>query len=328
LAVSAYPPDAAGLAELPLQAVLNVCDFGEPSYGRDLPPHARIVRWPFEDGWPVSLPWLTVAVLELADLRRRGIPTLVHCHLGRSRSPTVVALFWMARDGIDWRTAVTLLAARRPGQLRYDGRSPLVDASTRGRVVEIVRAFLRGEAERLEQLRRAADGFADACRRRAPDPAPRGADWNLIEEGLAVGESISAWPGLAARGFDTVLVVRASRDTPIGDPLPPEVQTAGYTFPVEEALNATVLREAVRQVEAWRQQGRGVFVLGPGEDFFAVVTTCIWLMEARAWDAASAIWYVGSRRPSIGRFLGLLAEVNLESLAARRRVGPPVNCFQ
>jgi hypothetical protein len=50
-------------------------------------------------------------------------------------------------------------------------------------------------------------------------------------------------------------------------------------------------------------------------------------MEARAWDAASAIWYVGSRRPSIGRFLGLLAEVNLESLATRRQEGLPANYF-
>jgi protein-tyrosine phosphatase len=323
LALSAHPQDAASLADLPFQAVLNVCDFGEPSYVRRLPSQTRVVRRPFEDGWAVPFPWLVAAVLELADLRGRGVRTLVHCHLGRSRSPTVVALFWMARDDIDWQTAVARLEAQRRCHLRPDGQSPLVDASARSRALEVVRAFLRGEAELLRRFREKAERFTSACQGRSPDPAPRGGDWNLVEDDLAVGEGIPAWPVFTAYGFDCILIVRAAEGSPVPGALPPGAPTAVHTFPVEGALNAGVLRAPVQQLEEWRRQGRRVFVLGPSEDFFAVVVACVWLMESRGWDAASAIWYVGSRRPGIYRLLELLSEVNLESLATRRQAALP-----
>jgi Dual specificity phosphatase, catalytic domain len=100
LALSAAPHSASDLADASFAAILNVCDFGTPRYARGLRPDIELVRRPINDEYPVPLPSLILATLELADLRRRGLTTLVHCNAGQSRSPSIVALYWMARDGL------------------------------------------------------------------------------------------------------------------------------------------------------------------------------------------------------------------------------------
>jgi hypothetical protein len=73
LALSAAPETSDELADVPFGAVLNVSDCRPPRYATGLHPGLLIVRWPFEDSIPAPLPFLTAAVLELADLRRRDI---------------------------------------------------------------------------------------------------------------------------------------------------------------------------------------------------------------------------------------------------------------
>jgi hypothetical protein len=309
LALSHYPEDANALRGGGFRAILNVCDFGEPSYAHGLGAGVRVIRRPFEDCWPVPFPWLADATLALADLGQRGVPTLVHCHGGRSRSPTVVALYWMARDGIDWRTAVARLRQCRPHiDLDPEGHSRLVSSSTRDRVVESVRAFLRGDAALLAQFRNRAQDLTNRCEQRVADPAAAVGDWNLIEEGLAIGQSIDAWPILARHGFDRILIAQSAPASPLGGPLPSGPPLATYTFPEGETVDPTVLSAAVGQLHRWRRQGHRVFVLGPGQDFFAVLTAVGWLVQSRDWDAASAIWYIGSRRQQVGRYLEMLME--------------------
>jgi protein-tyrosine phosphatase len=316
LALSHHPGDATALQSCEFQAILNVCDFGEPSYASAAGPDIRIIRYPFEDCWPVPFPWLLGATLELADLRRRDVPTLVHCHAGRSRSPTVVALYWMARDRIDWRTAVTRLRRYRPDiDLDPDGGSRLLSHLTRDRAVELIQAFLQGDTNLLQHFRDRAQDFTRVCERRLADLAPREADWNLIDDGLAIGQSLAPWPVLAREGFDRILITQAYPDSPTGASLPAEVPTEVYTFPEQETVEMTVLRGAVQQLDQWRRQGHRVFVIGPDQDFFAVTTACVWLMRSRCWDAASALWYLGSRRQRICFYLEILMEAGLEELA-------------
>ena len=78
LALSAAPESDGELAGLPFDAILNVADWGSPRYATDLCSDLHLVCRPFEDSVPAPLPFLTEAVLELAELRRRNLATLMH----------------------------------------------------------------------------------------------------------------------------------------------------------------------------------------------------------------------------------------------------------
>ena len=114
--------------------------------------------------------------------------------------------------------------------------------------------------------------------------------------------------------FDCILLVRAYPDSSLGGPVPKGPQIKTYTFPVSESLDVDVLRLAVGQLDSWIQEQRKVFVIGPEQDFFAVVVVCAWLMKTQGWDLPTSIWYVGSRRRSIWRYLDVLRPTGLDDL--------------
>ena len=184
LALSAAPDSAGELAGLPFDAILNVADWGSPRYANGLCSDLHLVCRPFEDSVPAPLPFLTEAVLELAELRRRNLATLVHCQHGQSRSPAVIALYWMARDRIGWEQAIARIVKVRP---RVEPHPQLTSDGTRSVVVEQVREFLAGDDSILDRSRKAAQQLLQADRRRASDESPHQGDWNLIEERLALG---------------------------------------------------------------------------------------------------------------------------------------------
>lgn len=66
-----------------------------------------------DDGDGTDLRMLERAVAALGRLVRDHAPVFVHCHAGRSRSPTVVAGHFMETQGIDADAAVLAVAARR-----------------------------------------------------------------------------------------------------------------------------------------------------------------------------------------------------------------------
>ena len=105
-------PSSADLAASPFAAILNVCDIDAPPY--TVPASTRLIRQAFEDNLPAPFPFIHAAVLELADCRGSDLTTLVHCQAGQSRSPTVVALYWMGRDGLSWPAAIERIRAVRP----------------------------------------------------------------------------------------------------------------------------------------------------------------------------------------------------------------------
>jgi hypothetical protein len=316
LAVSHHPRDESFPPDGPFRAILNVCDPCDPPYTRRLGPAIHFVRRAFADCWPVPFPWLVAAVLELAELRRCGLPTLVHCEGGRSRSPTVIALYWMARDGLDWPTAIDRIRGIRPSvDLDPEGPSRLVKGRMRDRVADCVREYLRGDLSLLSTYRQRADSFALACRQPASSRRPPGGEWDLIEDGLAIGDSLTSWPVLVRLGFDRVLVVGAGRAALAGGGLPAGLQAEAFDIPEGPAIDPAAIDPAVARLDLWRRQGSRVFLTGADIDFFAVVAACVWLMRSRGWDEASAIWYIGTRRGAIGRYLDILLGVDLEDLA-------------
>ena len=114
LFLSSYPISSEVLNNGRIDAIVNLCDFETPSYLSGLRPEISLVRQPFEDCWPIPTIVLTAATLELAELQRRGLATLVHCCAGRHRCPTLVALYLMARDGLSWNQAATIISSCRP----------------------------------------------------------------------------------------------------------------------------------------------------------------------------------------------------------------------
>jgi hypothetical protein len=103
----------------------------------------------------------------------------------------------------------------------------------------------------------------------------------LIDEGLAIGDSLAAWPSLARLGFGRILVAQAYPDSAVAASLPAEVPSRVCTFPEKATVERSVLLPAVDQLDRWRRQRLGVFVVGPAQDFFAVTAVCVWLMRSR-----------------------------------------------
>lgn len=110
IGLSSCPGSPDDVDELPFDTIVNVCHFEKPPYLDDGPGGKTIVQWPFQDSLLAPGLPLRAAVLELAHAWRNGKNVLVHCQEGRSRSPTVIALFLMARDGLSWSAAVDRLS--------------------------------------------------------------------------------------------------------------------------------------------------------------------------------------------------------------------------
>lgn len=277
LGLSAAPESAADLAGTPFRAVLNVSDATEPEYACTLPADMHFVRCPFADGMPAPRPFLACAVLELAALRRQGIPTLVHCQHGQSRSPTVVALYWMARDNISWTEAVARIARRRP---RVEPHPWLTDTASRQAVLDLARSSLQGDEAALRSAREQMRCLLQADAHRAPQPDAMLGNWDLIDEGCGLGAPPRS-PRELELHFDRLLNVAAHglRDQ---EPVPPPQVVA-----------------AVRQLHDWRRLGQRVYVHCAEGRSLSGLIVCLVLMVERGWDYASALWYVRGRRRGV-----------------------------
>ena len=150
LGISARPASGDDVRDSPFGGVLNLCDFRPPRYAATLPSGIELGLRPINDEIPAPLPTLKLAVLELAEMRSREVATLVHCQAGQSRSPTVVALYWMARDGVTWSDALNRLREIRPmiEPNRFFQTEP-----QRNTIVDAIRDFMAGDLGLLERAR-------------------------------------------------------------------------------------------------------------------------------------------------------------------------------
>jgi protein-tyrosine phosphatase len=227
-------------------------------------------------------------VLELADHRRRGVPTLVHCQAGQSRSPTVIALYWMARDGLAWEEAYQRIRRTRP---QAQPHPLLTDAETRAAVVGEVRALLAGDGGVLAAARADAAALRAAHRDRGPEPDRRTFDWNLIETGLGCGVPPQDPDDLGRAGFTALLQLEpAARRAAWG------VEAEAIGLPDLTPVDPPRLAAAVARLHAWRAAGRTVLVAcGDGKSRSALVIA-LYHVATRGWDLAGALWYLRHRR--------------------------------
>lgn len=292
LALSGTPQTASEIIGEGFEAVINVWDTNLPPYAAGLPPLVRLVQQPIEDGIPAPAIFLRRAVLELADFRRRNLWTLVHCQQGQSRSATVIALYWMARDGITWDEAIWRMKGFRP---MAQPHPRLVDEATREVVVNSVREFLAGRDSELINARMEAEALRIADEDRGPPYEGRG--WNLIETGLGCGSAPLQFAELTKTGFTRLLNVAGGEISGFGTRLPEEVEATELAIAETSPVRPQVLAEAVYLLRTWRQAGHDVFISCTDGKSRSVLVVALMLMIDRGWDFASAMWYIRKRRP-------------------------------
>ncbi|MBA4186416.1 MAG: hypothetical protein C0467_00210 [Planctomycetaceae bacterium] len=292
LALSGTPQAARDILGAGFEAVLNVWDNNQAPYTVGLPALVQVVQQPIEDGIPAPLAFLRRAVLELADFRRRNLWTLVHCQQGQSRSAAVVALYWIARDGISWEEAITRMRVTRP---QIQPHPKLVDPATRDAVVESVQEFLAGNESVLVNARMEAKGLVVADEERGPPHEARG--WSLIETGLGCGSAPLQPAELARTGFSRLLNVAGGEISGFGMRLPDEVEAMELALAETSPVKPQVLAEAVWHLRSWRQEGHDVFISCTDGKSRSVLVVALSLMIDRGWDFPGAMWYIRKRRP-------------------------------
>lgn len=273
----------------PFQAVVNVADGAAVGYAARLPPACELVCSPFEDNVLAPFPRLALACLELARFARAGRTTLVHCKAGQSRSPTVIALFLMARDGVTWDTAVARLRARRPMVAPH----PLLTTpSLRGRIVPLVRACLGGDERPRADTQNAVAGLDAAERERPPEIAVKRGDWNVVSAGLAIGSSPTAATNVREFGFsDTVSLGEPTRTS---DP-----REHGFPEIREEHFDPTDAERAAAVVGAIAADGGGCYVRCREGRLLSPAIAALVLMNRHGWDYGSAFAFLKQRRRGI-----------------------------
>ena len=68
------------------------------------------------------------AVNKLIQLQKDKVPTLVHCHMGISRSPTVLATWFALDTGITFDEAIDVIRKMRPFIMPCEGLRDLAKA--------------------------------------------------------------------------------------------------------------------------------------------------------------------------------------------------------
>lgn len=310
LGLSGRPLSAADVEASPFKAVLNVCDFERPGYERGLSPSIEVVRRPINDIYPVPLPYLTLATLELAELRRRNVPTLVHCQAGRSRSPTIIGLYWMARDGLDWDTALSRVVARRA---IVDPNPFFRSEHSRASILAEARALIAGDTAVLDQARTRRAALVRRFGDRPADVAHEDDGWNLIDEGLALGGPGAFGASLHEAGVrDVVLVGDIEGDEALST-FPTDAPPTVRRLP---GSNDAELRSASNMIaDLWREArraGRVVCVLSGGDEAAGALAVCAMLMAFNAWDRATALWFLGSRRSTVWTHVGAIWSADRE----------------
>lgn len=297
LGLSGRPSSAGDLEGTPFRAVLNVCDFEPARYESGLSSSITVVRRPINDIYPVPLPYLTLATLELVDLRRREVPTLVHCQAGRSRSPTIIALYWMARDGIGWDEALARVVA---GRSIVDPNLFFRSEPGREFILAEARALLGGDSEVLERARARRAALVQRFGNRPAELAEDDDGWNLIDEGLVLGGPEAFGASLHAAGIqDVVLVGDIVGDNALST-FPPDAQPRVHRLPW--ACDADVRAASGLIGALWsecREAGRTLCALSGGDEAAGSLSVCATLMACNTWDRATALWYAASRRATV-----------------------------
>ena len=142
-------------------------------------------------------------------------------------------------------------------------------------------------------MRQKASDYQQALSNRPHSHASLSADWNTIDSRVVLGRSMRGWNEVA-NFCDTVAVVRGDPTDNLRGPMPTNVDVHEFVFSDSETLDWQTFRAVVDLLRT-RQNSQATFVVGPTQDFFAVACVCGWLMRLHGWDAAAAIWYVGSR---------------------------------
>ncbi len=292
LALSATPQTASEILGDGFEAVLNVWDNDQAPYLFGLPALVQVVQQPIEDGIPAPAAFLRRAVLELAEFRRRELWTLVHCQQGQSRSAAVIALYWMARDGIGWDEALLRMRAVRP---QVQPHPKLVNLETRDAIVQSVQEYLAGNHSLLMNARMEAKELTIADEERGPPYEARG--WSLIETGLGCGSAPLQTAELTRTGFSRLLNVAGGEISGFGMRLPPEVEAMELALAETSPVRPEVLAEAVWHLRAWRQEGHDVFISCTDGKSRSVLVVALSLMIDRGWDFPAAMWYIRKRRP-------------------------------
>ncbi|WP_439631880.1 dual specificity protein phosphatase family protein [Gemmata sp.] len=323
LALSGTPQAAREILSVGFEAVVNIWDTNHPPYLAGLPPLIKVLQQPIEDGIPAPVAFLRRAALELAHFQRRNLWTLVHCQQGQSRSATLVALYWMGRDGVSWDDAVARMRAVRP---QVQPHPKLVDGPTRDAVVQSVRRYLAGDEAELRRARMEAEDLRLADEDRGPPHAAK--TWSLIETGLGCGSAPLQPAELDRTGFTRLLNVAGGEISGFGMRLPEEVEAVELALAETSPVRSDVLAEAVWYVRAWRQAGHEVFVSCTDGKSRSVLVVALALMLDRDWDFAGAMWYIRKRRPGAWPRPQILEKRPVpDLLAACREFKPDVESF-
>lgn len=147
--LSARPETVEDIMGLGVDIVFNVSNHYEPE-GKwaELPPSVFYRRFPLKDEQVFDETLATEAVLALADAYASKKRFLIHCSVGASRSPTILAVLLMARDGLSWEQAVARLKAKRP---LVDPHPRLLTEEMRTRIVDKARKTLNGDSIEFAQ---------------------------------------------------------------------------------------------------------------------------------------------------------------------------------
>lgn len=285
----------------PFQVILNVWDPTPPAYAARLPAEVALVHEPFEDGLPVPVAFARRAVLELANARRGGLFTLVHCQAGQSRSPAVIALYLMARDGLSWGEACARIKARRPF---VDPHPQLLDQDTRSAVVAAVRRFLAGDDAILTGAREDAERLRRTDRERSHLPPGGPSDWSFIEDGLGCGSSSVPRRELVRAGFRGFLTLgtphrrAALNESAGGDSTPHDrgLQQSAVGLRETEPVDTQELAAVVELVRRWRGASVPSFVACTDGRSLSALVLALFLMVERGFDFAGAMWFIRRRR--------------------------------
>ena len=296
LALSGMPASASELNTCPFRAILNLCDFQMPRYARGLRPDIEFVRRPTNDVYPVPRPYLYLAALELAHLRCLGKTTLVHCHAGRSRSPSVVALYWMGRDNLCWNEALDRIRLHRegvePNRFLATDQSHLV-------IADHVRRFLGGEEILLEAARLKRQELILSLQQRKPNPVSADHGWSLLDDGFAMGSTTARWDSLSEYGIREVIFVGDAVEDELSSKAIKPMRFTKYQLACDDISSFEKLTQIVNDLESRRCSGRNVCLVSSGDEFAGALVACTYLIVHRDMDIGSAIWYVGSRRSTI-----------------------------
>jgi hypothetical protein len=315
LGISARPTSGDDVRDSPFGGILNLCDFRPPRYAGTLPSGIELVLRPINDEIPVPLPTLKLAVLELAEMRSRGVATLVHCQAGQSRSPTVVALYWMARDGVTWSQALNRLREIRPmiEPNRFFQTEP-----RRNTIIDAARDFMAGDQGVLQRARQQHAALIETLKQPQHDLVPGIAGVSRL------ADRIFATPGPLPLDALTVpavgLFVFVGTDT-MERGLPSVEQSSRVRHLEPACVEDTACVEARARFKAVltamrssHDVGLGVCVIAPEDLFSGAVVLCAHLLLAHRLDLASALLLVGSRRPALWGDLDRLWSFNWSEL--------------